>query len=281
MKERREPFRDRTLHILDPRLFPTRESVIDFLRSDHFVALTHAIERAVTCDFRVPEKLADKMRLAASYAIDDVALLVSDAVGSKRLVFDRDQNSWEEHPPQNRTEYLCNLAAAVAAENLLTLGPEFMEFCQKHIDSIQRRELPAEEDEEVPESEEPSGATESPPPESAQQEPRFEVARILRERVNERIFLTTVLSHPDSVYPDRAVDAVVCDTVKLVQALAEYLETGTMPEFKSHLADAEFAGRCLLRVERKNDPLGSVELLAKELSGEWDSSKPSAEGPSA
>lgn len=154
--EEREPFRDRTLHLLDPRLFPTKESAVEFLRSDHFVALAHAIDRAMVAvddDWDIPNELAEKMRTAASYAIEDVALLVSDAVRANVVVFDGDQDAWKSEPPKDRIETLCDLAT-VGAISGMTLAPELVELTQKHIDSFQGRELPGEGDDEE-ESEEP------------------------------------------------------------------------------------------------------------------------------
>ncbi len=138
---------------------------------------------------------------------------------------------------------------------------------------------------EVSESQEPSADMEQPPTESASQEPRLEVARILRERVANRLYLigditeteTTIREGDDTIRRfdyDREIDAVVCDTVKLVEALAQYLETGTLPEHKSQLGNRDLAGRLLGRASGNTVAMNSVKLLAKELAGEWDSKSP-------
>ncbi len=115
-----------------------------------------------------------------------------------------------------------------------------------------------------------------------------EVAKILIERVVKRLLLMAEITHIEVTVHENGVDMlshewdheielVACDTVELVRALAEYLETGTMPRHDSELSDPELAGRLLQRAVPNMTGMNGIELLAKELAGEWDS-QPPAEG---
>ncbi len=129
----------------------------------------------------------------------------------------------------------------------------------------------------VSENEEP-GATEQPPTESAPQEPRLEIARILRERISKRLYLISELAETST---DQEITDVAIDTAELVGTVAECLETGTMPEHESELVDQGLVARCLRRLaEQDMLDLSSAKLLARELAGKWDP-KPPAEGASA
>ena len=104
-----------------------------------------------------------------------------------------------------------------------------------------------------------------------------EVAHILRERVRERLHLILEVARPgvNEIY-DREIDALVDDTVKLCDSLAKYLETGTMPEYKSQICETDLTSRILKRTAKRGCGFDLGRMLGNELNGEWDP-KPPAE----
>ena len=149
-------------------------------------------------------------------------------------------------------------------------------------DRIERLENPGEEDDQKSPASgrfeatsttvaEEESTTARPSTESAPQEPHIQVARQLRERVQERLLLIAEMAEVNS---DKDISSVACDTVDLVVALVQAIETGTQPaDYKSVLSDSDFVGRWLVRVS-SSGTFESAGLLVKEMARAWDS-KPS------
>ena len=207
------PFRRRSLDLLDPRLFPTRESVVDFLRGDHFVVLCTAISCAFdTEDLDLPDQTVSDLRSAALSALDDIELLVADAVEAKNVIFDRGHRDVFDSPSGERIQRLCYLQLVGHASDM-TLRNVLAEFVQGQIKSLQSDHLAGEA---------PSGATEQPATESTPQEPRLDVARQLHERVSDRLHLIATMAEVDC---DDEISSVACDTINLVASLADCIGT--------------------------------------------------------
>ena len=134
--ESRTPLKDQTLSLLDPRLFPDKESVVEFLRSPAYAAFLSVVGAVLSddCDSYISASLRGHARAAACCAHDDLAILVADAVGSELLVFNRS----DDHAAlfsADRIECL-SLLVTIALCGGLAFAKELDEFVSMHNRSL-------------------------------------------------------------------------------------------------------------------------------------------------